>query len=73
MGQIKGYSHDMLTKKEILKAALCLTKKGKRKPAREKAPRIKKERFAYSKLRVMMQRGEMKSVTNKMMGENQSC
>jgi hypothetical protein len=33
----------------------------------------KKERIAYSKPLVTMQRGEMKSVTMMMMGENQSC
>jgi hypothetical protein len=50
VGQIIGLlSWHVYSKKESWKAALCLTKKkGKRQPAREKSPRVKKERIAYS-------------------------
>jgi hypothetical protein len=44
MGRIKGYSLDMFTKKgRAEKQLLVRQKKGKRQPAREKAPQKKKE------------------------------
>jgi hypothetical protein len=58
-------------KRESWKAALCLTEKGKRQPAREKTPWIKRK-IAYARLRVLMQKGGMKSMMV-MMSENQLC
>jgi hypothetical protein len=44
VGQIKGYSHDMFTQKRRAEKQLLVSlKKGKRQPAREKAPQIKRK------------------------------
>jgi hypothetical protein len=48
-----------------------LTEKGQKAVRQRKSTMDKKERIAYSKLQVMMQRGEMKSVTMMLMDENQ--
>jgi hypothetical protein len=49
-----------------------LTEKGKKAAHQRKSTTDKKERLAYSKLQVMIQKGEMKSVIMMIMGENQS-
>jgi hypothetical protein len=62
----------MLTQTGKLKEALCLTKKRAKGIPPEKSTMDKKERIAYSRLPVMMQNGEMKSMTVMMMSEEQS-
>jgi hypothetical protein len=49
-----------------------LAEKGKKAAHHRKSTTDKKDRLAYSKLRVMIQKGEIKLVTTMMMGENQS-
>jgi hypothetical protein len=60
----------MLTKKEELKSSSLLDQKGQKAACQRKSTTDKKDRIAYSKLRVTMQKGEMKSVTMMIMGEN---
>jgi hypothetical protein len=63
----------MLTQeRESWKAALCLTEKGQKAARQRKSTPDKKERIAFSRLRVLMQMGGMKSMIV-MMSENKSC
>jgi hypothetical protein len=58
--------------RERWKAALCLKEKGKRHPAREKAPWLKKKELLFTLDSWCWCKEGMKSVTV-MMSENQSC
>jgi hypothetical protein len=58
----------LLKKGRADKQLFAWQKKIRRKPAKEKAPRIKKK-IAYSKLGVLIQKGGMKSM-KMMMSEN---
>jgi hypothetical protein len=58
---MKGYSHNMLTQKRALKSSsLRDWKRAKGSLPEKRSTTNKKERIAYSRLQVTMQKGEMK-------------
>jgi hypothetical protein len=60
---LKGYSHDIFTQKGRAGKQLCLTEKGQKGSLSEKKITTdKKRKITYSKLRVLMQKGVMRSM-----------